>query len=102
MHRTNIVLSGNISDVPPSDENHCIAILDKVRPQVEEKLGKHFESWTAIQMKSQVYAGTCYYIKVDAGSECVHVKVHEDIEGQHELKACKASMHKDDMLADFE
>uniref|UniRef100_A0A3P9HXP8 Cystatin domain-containing protein n=1 Tax=Oryzias latipes TaxID=8090 RepID=A0A3P9HXP8_ORYLA len=39
-------------------------ICDLVRDQVEERAGKHFDLFRAISYRSQIVAGTNYFIKV--------------------------------------
>ncbi|XP_062450823.1 cystatin-B-like isoform X2 [Rhea pennata] len=39
-------------------------IADEVKPQLEEKEGKTFDVFTAVEFKTQVVAGTNYFIKL--------------------------------------
>uniref|UniRef100_A0A3P9M9A7 Cystatin-B n=1 Tax=Oryzias latipes TaxID=8090 RepID=A0A3P9M9A7_ORYLA len=51
-------------------------ICDLVRDQVEKMAVKHFDLFVAISYRSQVVAGTNYFIKVHVGGDkYVHVRV---------------------------
>ncbi|XP_039353079.1 stefin-C-like [Mauremys reevesii] len=62
-------------------------IVDKVKPQLEEKDNKPYPVLVAITYKTQVVAGTNYLIKVSVSNstdECVHLKVFQSL--PHEKK----------------
>ncbi|NWX86566.1 CYTB protein, partial [Nothoprocta ornata] len=57
----------------------------KVKPQLEEKEGKTFDVFTAVEYKSQTVAGTNFFIKVYVGNdEFVHLRVFRSL--PHENK----------------
>ncbi|KAM4788651.1 cystatin-B-like isoform 3-T3 [Cyanocitta cristata] len=49
---------------PATDETQRIA--EQVKAQLEEKEGKTFDVFTAVEFKTQVVAGTNYFIKTGA------------------------------------
>ncbi|XP_003419083.1 cystatin-B [Loxodonta africana] len=55
-------------------------IADKVKAQLEEKENKKFPVFKAVEFKSQVVAGTNYFIKVHVGNDnFVHLRVFQSL-----------------------
>ncbi|KAM5281373.1 cystatin-A [Ctenodactylus gundi] len=81
------------------------AIADEIKPQLEEKTNASYEEFEAIEYKTQVVAGTNYYIKIRVGDEqYIHVKVFRPLPGQNEdlvLSGYQMDKSKDDELTGF-
>ncbi|NWW84523.1 CYTB protein, partial [Rhynochetos jubatus] len=77
----------------------------KVKPQLEEKEGKTFDVFTAVEFKSQVVAGTNYFIKVHVGNEeFVHLWVFRSLPHMNKplcLHSYQSSKTKHDELDFF-
>ncbi|CAB4003956.1 cystatin-B [Paramuricea clavata] len=55
-------------------------LIDSVRSAAETKAGQTFEKYEAISFKSQVVAGTNYFVKVDVGCDkYVHLRVYQPL-----------------------
>ncbi|XP_025960657.1 cystatin-B-like [Dromaius novaehollandiae] len=80
-------------------------IADEVKPQLEEKEGKTFDVFTAVEFKTQVVAGTNYFIKVHVGNdEFVHLRVFRSLPHENKplsLHSYQNSKTKDDELTYF-
>nr|XP_009683464.1 PREDICTED: cystatin-B [Struthio camelus australis] len=77
----------------------------KVKPQLEEKEGKIFDVFTAVEFKTQVVAGTNYFIKVHVGNdEFVHLRVFRSLPHENKplsLHSYQSSKTKHDELTYF-
>ncbi|KFW96426.1 Cystatin-B, partial [Phalacrocorax carbo] len=77
----------------------------KVKPQLEEKEGKTFDVFTAVEFKTQVVAGTNYFIKVHVGNdEFIHLRVFRSLPHENKplsLHSYQSSKTKHDELAYF-
>nr|XP_009930698.1 PREDICTED: cystatin-B-like [Opisthocomus hoazin] len=76
-----------------------------VKPQLEEKEGKTFDVFTAVEFKTQVVAGTNYFIKVHVGNdEFMHLRVFRSLPHENQplsLHSYQSSKTKHDELAFF-
>lgn len=76
--------------------------MDKVKTDVEAKLGKTFATFLATAFTTQVVAGTNYLFKVHAGGDdYLHVKVHKPLPHtgkEPELMTVKAGLVLNDPL----
>ncbi|KAM8820354.1 cystatin-B-like [Eudromia elegans] len=80
-------------------------IAEEVKPQLEEKEGKTFDVFTAVEYKSQVVAGTNFFIKVHVGNdEFVHLRVFRSLPHENRplsLHSYQKSKTKHDELTYF-
>ncbi|KAM4683430.1 cystatin-B [Amazona ochrocephala] len=80
-------------------------IVDEVKSQLEEKEGKTFDVFTAVEFKTQVVAGTNYFIKVHVGNdEFVHLRVFRSLPHEDKplsLHSYQSSKTKHDELSFF-
>ncbi|XP_066091441.1 cystatin-B [Saccopteryx bilineata] len=61
------------------------AIADQVKPQLEAKENKNYTMFKAVEFKSQIVAGTNYFIKVQvADDDFIHIRVYKSL--PHENK----------------
>uniref|UniRef100_A0A8C3S1J0 Cystatin domain-containing protein n=1 Tax=Chelydra serpentina TaxID=8475 RepID=A0A8C3S1J0_CHESE len=82
--------------------NHLILF---VKLQVEEKEGKKFEVFTAVEFKTQLVAGINYFIKVHVGNEeFLHLRVFKSLPHENKplsLSSYQSSKTKHDELTYF-
>lgn len=62
-----------------------IALANKHRAEAQQKLGRNFATWAPVGYSTQVVAGVNYFIKVNCGSECVHLKIWQQLNGETQL-----------------
>ncbi|XP_066031605.1 cystatin-B-like [Chamaea fasciata] len=88
---------------PATDETQ--RMVEQVKAQLEEKEGKTFDVFTAVEFKTQLVAGTNYFIKVHVGNEeFVHLRVFKSLPHENEqlsLHSYQSSKTKHDELAYF-
>ncbi|XP_036301593.1 cystatin-B-like isoform X1 [Pipistrellus kuhlii] len=83
---------GGISDTKPATAE-IQAIADKVKSQLEEKVNKKYPTFKATEYKSQLVAGTNYFIKVQVeDDDFVHIRVYRAL--PHENKALALSNYQ--------
>lgn len=73
------MLCGGPSDVKEADKE-VQHICDSVKTQVEAKTGKKYQTFEAKSYKTQVVAGTNYFVKVHVGGEDhIHIRVFKGL-----------------------
>ncbi|KAM4887061.1 cystatin-B isoform 1-T2 [Thomomys bottae] len=80
-------------------------IADQVKSQLEEQANRKFSVFKAVSFKSQVVAGTNYFIKVDVGNEeFLHLKVFHSLPHENKppaLSAYQSNKSQQDELGYF-
>ncbi|XP_019371625.1 PREDICTED: cystatin-A [Gavialis gangeticus] len=80
-------------------------IAEEVKSQVEEKEGKNFDVFAAVEFKTQVVAGMNYFIKVHVGNdEFLHLRVFRSLPHENvplSLSSYQKSKTKHDELTYF-
>ncbi|XP_005146690.2 cystatin-B [Melopsittacus undulatus] len=98
------MLCGGTSAVRPAT-GETQQIVDEVKSQLEEKEGKTFDVFTAVEFKTQVVAGTNYFIKVHVGNdEFMHLRVFRSLPHENKplsLHSYQSSKTKHDELSFF-
>ncbi|KAK1344286.1 hypothetical protein QTO34_014851 [Cnephaeus nilssonii] len=81
-------MRGGWSDTEPATAE-IQAIADKVKAQLEEKENKKYPTFKATEYKSQVVAGTNYFIKVQVeDDDFVHIQVFESLPQENNPWPC--------------
>lgn len=81
-------------------------ICDEIKNRVENREKASFPKFEAVCYKTQLVAGTNYFIKVDVGNNSyIHLRVFKTLPhvgGYLELNAVKTGLTKEDSLDYFE
>ncbi|KAK7494496.1 hypothetical protein BaRGS_00014149 [Batillaria attramentaria] len=96
---------GGTSDVKDATEE-IQKICDQIRSALEEKAGRAFSSYKAKSYKSQVVAGTNYFVKldIDDGKEYIHARIFVPLPhtgGNPELHSHQAGKSAEDEIVYF-
>ncbi|KAJ6658317.1 hypothetical protein lerEdw1_020589 [Lerista edwardsae] len=80
-------------------------IVQEVKAQVEEKEGRNFEVFQAVEFKTQVVAGMNYFVKVHIGDdEFLHLRIFKSLPHENKpltLASYQSKKTKHDDLAYF-
>ncbi|XP_038273898.2 cystatin-A-like [Dermochelys coriacea] len=100
-------MPGGLTETPPATPE-IQEIADQVKPQLEERVTKTYPVFVALKYKTQVVAGTNYFIKVSISNstdECVHLRVFQSLPYVNQgpsLTSYQSGKTKNDPLSDFE
>nr|AEF33385.1 cystatin B-like protein [Crassostrea ariakensis] len=65
---------GGLSDTKKAD-SEIQASIEEVREDVETNVGNKLDTYDAVSYKTQIVAGTNYFVKVNAGDEYLHLRI---------------------------
>ncbi|XP_077487670.1 cystatin-A2-like [Amblyomma americanum] len=78
-------------------------ICEKIRPDVEGKLGQCTVDFTPVNYRTQVVNGVNYFIKVHIGADqYIHLRAHKSIGGEISFVALQENKSLDDELEHFD
>nr|XP_060616887.1 cystatin-A-like [Anolis sagrei ordinatus] len=70
---------GGLSETKPAIPE-IQEIVDEIKGEIEQKENKKYSIFKAIEFKTQLVAGTNYFIKVDVGQgEYIHLRVFKPL-----------------------
>lgn len=61
------------------------ALANKHRAEAEGKIGTNYTTWAPVGYTTQVVAGVNYWIKVNCGTEVVHLKIYQNLSQETQL-----------------
>ncbi|XP_069801084.1 cystatin-B-like isoform X2 [Dendropsophus ebraccatus] len=98
-------LCGGLGGVKPATDA-VQALCEQVKPTVEEKHGKKYTTFVATEYKTQLVAGTNYFVKVHVGDEeYLHLRMYKTLPHDGEklsLTAVQAGKTKQEEIVHFD
>jgi cystatin-A/B len=99
-------VAGGLAEVTEKDEE-VTQVVDAIKPELEKKSGKQFESLEVIHYRPQTVAGKNYFVKARAKetngeTQIVHLRIYKHFRGNISLTAFQLDKKEDDVLAYFQ
>ncbi|XP_032262041.1 cystatin-A [Phoca vitulina] len=98
------MIPGGLTEAKPATPE-IQEIVNKVKPQLEEKTNESYQEFEAVEYKTQVVAGINYYIKVRVGdNNYIHMKVFKSLPQPNPtltLTGYQTDKSKDDEITGF-
>ncbi|KAM6292273.1 cystatin-A-like [Porphyrio hochstetteri] len=98
------MMPGGLSEAKPATPEVQL-MMDQVKPQLESRENRIYDTFEAVTYKTQVVAGLNYFVKVKAAAEAyIHVKVFVALPQENEgprLVGYQTGKTKDDPLVYF-
>lgn len=95
-------LCGGTSEAKPANAE-AQAACDAVKGEVESRLNRKLDKFTAILMATQVVAGTNYFVKVQlADNEYAHLRIYKHFSGTTALHGVQHPKTKEEPLIYFQ
>ncbi|XP_040195106.1 cystatin-A [Rana temporaria] len=93
---------GGVKPATPEVQEIC----DQFKAEVQQKSGKNFGTFEAIEFKTQLVAGTNYFIKTHIGdNQYVHLRIYKKLPCYQEemsLTAFQVGKTREDHIVHFE
>ncbi|KAM3935838.1 cystatin-B-like [Leptodactylus fuscus] len=98
-------MCGGLGSAKPATEE-VQALCDQLKAEVEGQHGKKYPTYVALTFKTQLVAGTNYFVKVDVGNDqCIHLRIYKNLPHAGEqlsLTSTQINKTKEDEIVHFE
>ncbi|XP_067122413.1 cystatin-A2-like isoform X1 [Centruroides vittatus] len=96
------VCGGIDPNVKPADDT-VKGIIEKVKEEIQTKIGRVFEKFEAVSYRTQLVNGVNYFVKVQVGDdEHLHVRAHKSFQGEVTLSAYQEGKALEDEIVYFQ
>ncbi|XP_015282886.1 PREDICTED: cystatin-B-like [Gekko japonicus] len=99
------MLCGGMSSQAKAATAEIQELVQAVKAEVEEKEGRDFEVFNAVEYKTQTVAGINYFIKVQTGNDqYLHVRIHKSLPHENKppaLTSYQSNKEKHEALSYF-
>uniref|UniRef100_A0A131XM09 Putative intracellular cystatin n=1 Tax=Hyalomma excavatum TaxID=257692 RepID=A0A131XM09_9ACAR len=96
-------LCGGLSEEVKDADDTVKEICEKVRADVEAKLGTSFPEFTPLKYRTQLVNGINYFVKVHiGGGQHIHVRAHKAFQGEISFSAVQEGKTLEEPLEHFQ
>ncbi|XP_073473561.1 cystatin-A-like [Aquarana catesbeiana] len=96
---------GGLGEVKPSNQAVQV-ICDLFKAEIEQKSGKNFVTYEAVEYKTQLVAGVNFFVKIHVGAEqYIHLRIYWELPFEEDgisLTAFQLGKTKEEEIVHFE
>ena len=90
-----MVIPGGLSDTKNKDDT-IQNIVNNFRNEIQKKVKKEFNKFEAHSYKTQVVAGTNYFVKVNTDDEYIHIRIFKSLPPENNFKLVALEMNRNE------
>jgi cystatin-A/B len=90
-----MVIQGGLSDTKNSDDT-IQNIVNNLKNKIQEKTKKEFNKFEVHSYKTQIVAGTNYFVKLNTDGEFMHVRIFKSLPPENNFKLIALEVNKNE------
>ncbi len=90
-----MVIPGGLSDTQDKDDT-IQNIVNSLKNEIQEKVKKEFSKFEVHSYKTQVVAGTNYFVKVNTNDKFMHIRIFKSLPPENIFKLIALEMNRNE------